>query len=94
MKADRDAERAWSLITEQAAPAPHLAYPEGRAALRTVLVTVPRVSRSCEKKNGWIRSPPPTMWGLELRVEGTGCGGSGFRVQGSGFRIQGSEFRV
>ena len=31
-----------------AAPAPHLAHPEGCAALRVVLVTVPRVSRSCE----------------------------------------------
>ena len=30
------------------APAPHLAHPERCAALRIVLVTVPRVSRSCE----------------------------------------------
>jgi len=37
-----------SLIAEQPAPAPHLARPEGRAALRMVLVTVPRISRSCE----------------------------------------------
>ena len=29
----------------QPAPAPHLAHPEGRAALRIVLVTVPRVNR-------------------------------------------------
>ena len=29
------------------APAPHLAHPEGYAALRFVLVTVLRVSRSC-----------------------------------------------
>ena len=28
--------------------APHLAHPEGCAALRIVLVTVPRVNRSCE----------------------------------------------
>ena len=35
-------------IAEQAAPAPHRAHPEGCAALRIVLVTVPRVSRSCE----------------------------------------------
>ena len=35
-------------IAVQPAPAPHLAHPEGRAALRIVLVTVPRVSRSCE----------------------------------------------
>ena len=30
------------------APAPHLAHPEGCAALRIVLGTVLRVSRSCE----------------------------------------------
>jgi len=36
------------VIAEQPAPAPHLAHPEGCAALRIVLVTVPRVSRSCE----------------------------------------------
>ena len=35
-------------IAEQAAPAPHLAHPEGCAALRILLVTVPRASRSCE----------------------------------------------
>ena len=38
----------WYSIAEQPAPAPHLAHPEGCAALRIVLVTVPRVSRSCE----------------------------------------------
>ena len=43
-----DAQRDWYLIAEQTAPAPHLAHPEGRSALRTVLVTVPRVCRSCE----------------------------------------------
>jgi len=35
-------------IAKQPAPAPHLAHPEGIAALRIVLVTAPRVSRSCE----------------------------------------------
>ena len=35
-------------IAEQPAPAPHLARPRGCAALRIVLVHVPRVSRSCE----------------------------------------------
>ena len=43
--------RDWYFIAEQPAPAPHLAHPEhpeGCAALRVVLVTVPRVSRSCE----------------------------------------------
>ena len=42
------AVRDWYFIAEQPVPAPHLAHPEGRAALRIVLVTVPRVSRSCE----------------------------------------------
>ena len=41
-------QRDWYVIAEQPAPAPHLAHPEGCAALRIVLVTVPRVSRSCE----------------------------------------------
>ena len=35
-------------IAEQPAPAPHLAYPKGCAALHIVIDTVPRVSRSCE----------------------------------------------
>ena len=35
-------------IEEEPALAPHLAHPEGCAALHIVLVTVPRVSRSCE----------------------------------------------
>ena len=38
-------QRDWYFIAEQPAPAPHLAHPEGRSALRLVLVTVPRVSR-------------------------------------------------
>ena len=33
-------ERDWYFIAEQPAPAPHLAHPEGCAALRIVLVTV------------------------------------------------------
>ena len=41
-------ERDRYFIAEQLAPAPHLALPGGCAALRIVLVTVPRVSRSCE----------------------------------------------
>ena len=44
-------KRDWCFIAEQPAPAPHLAHPEGCAALRIVLVTVPRVSRSCEHLN-------------------------------------------
>ena len=38
--------REWYSVTEQPAPAPHLARPDGCDALRIVLV--PRVSRSCE----------------------------------------------
>ena len=41
-------ERNLCFIAEQPAPATHLAYPEGCAALRIVLVTVPRASRSSE----------------------------------------------
>ena len=41
-------ERDWYCIAKQPAPAPHLADPEGRAAPRIALVTVHRVSRSCE----------------------------------------------
>jgi hypothetical protein len=40
--------RDWYFIAKQPAPAPHLAHPEGCAALRIVLVTVLRVSHSCE----------------------------------------------
>ena len=40
--------RDWYVIAEPPAPAPHLAHPEGSAALRIAPVTVPRGSRSCE----------------------------------------------
>ena len=40
--------RYWYSVAEQPAPTPHLAHPKGCAALRIVLVTVPRISRSCE----------------------------------------------
>ena len=40
--------RDWYSIAEEPAPARHLAHAEGYAALRIVLVTVPRVCRSCE----------------------------------------------
>ena len=38
----------WHFIAEQPVPAPRRAHPEGSVALRIVLVTVPRVSHSCE----------------------------------------------
>ena len=41
-------QRDWYFIAEHPAPAPHPANPEGCVTLRIVLVTVPRVSRSCE----------------------------------------------
>ena len=37
-----EGEKDWYFVAEQPAPAPHLAHPEGCAALRSVLVTVPR----------------------------------------------------
>jgi len=40
--------RDWYFIAEQPVPALHLAHLEGCAALRIVLVTVPRVCRSCD----------------------------------------------
>ena len=40
--------RYWFFIAVQPESVRHHAYPEGCAALRIVLVTVPRVSRSCE----------------------------------------------
>ena len=42
-------QRNWYFIAKQPAPAPHLAHPEECAALRIVLVTLHRVSRSCEQ---------------------------------------------
>ena len=39
-------DRDWYFIAEQPAPAPHFAHSGGCAALRIVLGTVPRVSRS------------------------------------------------
>ena len=50
-------ERDWYFIAEQPAPAPHRAHPEGCAALRIVLVNVPRFGRSCE--HGFDLHLPP-----------------------------------
>jgi len=36
------------LLPNKPAPAPHLAHPERSAALHIVLVSVPRISHSCE----------------------------------------------
>ena len=40
--------RDWYFMAEKPALVLHLAHPERCAALRIVLVAVPRVSRSCE----------------------------------------------
>ena len=44
----KDTSSDLSCIAEQAAPVPHLANPEGCAALRIVLVTVTRARHCCE----------------------------------------------
>ena len=41
-------------IGQHPAPAPHLAHPEGCAVRNIALVTVPRVSRSCEHFPGGL----------------------------------------
>ena len=62
-------ERSWCVIAKQPAPAPHLAHPKGCAALRIVLVTVPRVSRSCENFAGrldlHLQPPVKNVAGME-----------------------------
>ena len=74
-------------IAEQPAPAPHLAHPEGCAALRIVLVTVSRVSRSCDNfPDGF------DLHLLQRSRENLLC--SGLRVQGLGFRVQGPGLMV
>ena len=63
--------RDWYFIAEQPAPAPHLAHLEGCGALRIVLVTAPRVSRSCEHfPEGFdLHLLPPTL----ISPTGTRC---------------------
>ena len=51
--------RDWYFIAEQPAPAPHLAFSEGSAALRIVLVTVPRVSPEQELSLDVLRDRNP-----------------------------------
>ena len=49
-KPNRDKAREIDIcFGAQPAPAPHPAHPDVCAALRIVLLTVPRVSRSCEQ---------------------------------------------
>ena len=56
-------------IAEQPAPAPHLAHPEGCAALRLVLVTLPR-----EQTVFCLSSA------RDSRIQGSGCRDSSFRM--------------
>ena len=50
--------RDWYFIAEQPAPAPHLAHLEACAALRIVLLTVPRVSLDLEPVTLSVETPP------------------------------------
>ena len=68
-------KRDWYLIAEQPAPAPHLAHPEecaahpeGCDALRIVLVTVPRVSPSCENLPGGFDLHPLRCRGVQANA--------------------------
>ena len=81
----------WYLITEQPAPSLHLAHAEGCAALRIVLVTVPRVRKYF--LDGLDLHLPPALesWGsgsTELKAWGL-CHPSGLGSQISGFRAHG-----
>jgi len=76
--------RLWSSggrVSKQPAPAPHLAHPEGCAALRIVLVTVPRVARSCEHfPDGFELHLLPRQAHPERRLGA--CGSPALKVQG------------
>ena len=72
-------KRDWYFIAEEPASAPHLAHPEGCAAPRIVLDTVPRVSRSCVTTLQCMlkpeSTPPPPLGGKLQRAASTGAGG-------------------
>ena len=71
--------RDWYVIAAQPAPAPHLAHPEGFAALHMVLITMPRVCRSCEHfpngldLEGKIRNAQDGIEAAEKKVVGSSC---------------------
>ena len=72
-------QRDWYLIADQPAPALLLARPQGQAALRLVPVTVPRVSRSCEKNPDRFGISIPTgVSGTEVQALGGQGGGDCF----------------
>ena len=61
------------LIAEKPAPAPHLAHLEGYAALRIVLVTLPRVDRSCEHfPDGFDLHLLLLPWKVDVKLPGKG----------------------
>ena len=70
--------RNWYSIAEHPATEPHLAHPEVCAALRIELVTVPRVSRSCEHFLGAHKTSTPTK--TEARAAKLGYASRDFRV--------------
>ena len=76
--------RNWYSITEQPAPTPHLAHPEGCAAICIVPVTVPRHSRSCEHfpdgfdlhlLQGYLAQGTPLSWHPTVGLCIRSCGG-------------------
>ena len=97
--------RDWYFIAEQAAPAPHLAHPEGLLpyALCYLLCPVPAAlanivrldSISTSYNVGFrVSGFGVRMWGFKIQGSRFRVLGSGFRVHDSGFRVQGSGFRV
>ena len=62
-KQQHNLRRYWCFIAEQAAPAPHLAHPEGCVALHIVLITAPHISRSCEHFEGGHNLRTHGGWG-------------------------------
>ena len=97
LSSETEVGRDWYFIAEQLAPAPHLACPEGRAAPRIVLVTVPRVSRSCGHFPDGLDLHLP-QWGC---IHGGRVGGNNRLSHavtgesdadlGLGFRVQGNR---
>ena len=71
-------QKDWYFIAEQPAPAPHLAHPEGCAALRIVLVTVP--PRGISSAGSPFRVPGYVFF-FGLRDECWGLGFWGVRTK-------------
>ena len=98
------AQRDWHCIAEQPAPAPHLAHPEGHAALGIVLVTVPCISHISHRGSSTrdaSRTGGRILWACNLsgqRKEGlvtclwlnwdVFCRESVLSTQGGGVRVR------